>query len=98
MDGVRSGGLRAIERPPLCLRGVVPSDRTNWWRGAAALPNPVRQAIAAVVSSVALLGLVRDRRIDRQLRQPRQPRQDRAAYRVSRGRAAIAAQDVAWAA
>ena len=75
--------------------GVAPSDRTNRWRSAAALPNPVRQAIAAVVSSAALLGLVRDRRIDRQLRQARQ---DHAAYRASRGRAAIAAQDVARAA
>ena len=31
---------------------MVPSARTNWWRSAAAVPNPVRPATASTVSSV----------------------------------------------
>ena len=55
-------------------------------------------AIFVVLALPSLIGLARDRRIDRQLRQAQQARQDHAADRASRGRAAITAQDVARAA
>lgn len=58
-------------------------------------------AIFVALALPSLVGLARDRRMDRQLRQAaqtRQARQDHAADRASRGRAAITAQDVARAA